>query len=264
MKTGKTSHNGFTLIELLVVIAIIGILASLLLPALSRAKEAAQAVKCKSNLRQIGIGLLIYTQENGAYPNYGRKISDLSPNGARWFSDILPQLPEGWSNGVYRCPAYREWVMSSPNSSWGLSASIGSYAYSGGSFDGWNKCLYGMSGRPTEDARSTPEGPTVHESEVFNPSDMIALGDSFSRLEGRNSNQNQLSEGLDILSRSSMTAVFSMNISGASRRHRGRSHTVFADGHIEANKIANLFFSLDEKWLRRWHTDNEPHTELFR
>ena len=87
--------KAFTLIELLVVIAIIGVLASLLLPALAKAKAKARATACRNHLRQLGLATAMYTDD------YEDRLPGSAHNGYSWIAGLRPYS----ATNIYRCPA---------------------------------------------------------------------------------------------------------------------------------------------------------------
>jgi prepilin-type N-terminal cleavage/methylation domain-containing protein/prepilin-type processing-associated H-X9-DG protein len=93
--------KGFTLIELLVVIAIIAILAAILFPVFARARENARRASCQSNLKQMGLGLMQYTQDyDEKFPT--TSITLAGPTYVRWSGMIQPYIK---STQLFICPS---------------------------------------------------------------------------------------------------------------------------------------------------------------
>jgi prepilin-type N-terminal cleavage/methylation domain-containing protein/prepilin-type processing-associated H-X9-DG protein len=113
MKFYSLQKSAFTLIELLVVIAIIAILAAILFPVFGRARENARRSSCQSNLKQIGLGLLQYTQdydETLPYSHFGANGNSNTTNNYKWMDAIYPYVK---STQVFNCPSdsiYSEYV----------------------------------------------------------------------------------------------------------------------------------------------------------
>lgn len=103
--------RAFTLIELLVVVAIIATLISMLLPALSRARQQARAVQCMAHCRELGRGMLLYHGENGNFPAHQWRLPD--DVRLRWFQAMADTLG-GFA--VQQCPAVPEWDVGRNNS----------------------------------------------------------------------------------------------------------------------------------------------------
>ena len=137
-------RSAFTLIELLVVIAIIAILAAILFPVFARARENARRSSCQSNLKQIGLGVMQYTQD---YDEKFPMALDSGTGGTYNFTWVRAIQPYIKSVQVFQCPSDPDAGQPAPAAGWaGVKISYAGNALYSNHVDGSGGNVYGFSG----------------------------------------------------------------------------------------------------------------------
>ena len=231
---GAVPGRAFTLIELLVVIAIIAILASLLLPALAKAKAQAQSAGCKSNLRQVALALNLHLSDYRAYPQHYH-VTTANP-----FSDQYGDIM-GRALRVYWCPGF-------PRGLGQTNGQLGAWSYA---YNAWGCSLEELHG--LDDGWSPLKDTAVKETEVVAPADMIAYGDA---------PENNLFGWALFIPTWGADWGQGFESMGPSKRHSRGANMVFCDGHVEYGKNPK-WVAHREDVMQRWNRDHLPHTNIW-
>jgi len=268
----KNSHlrPAFTLIELLVVIAVIAILAALLLPALSKAKDAAHSTACKNHLRQMGYAMKMYVDENQShYPyylgppgsSYGDPTFPLGVSGGNavfWSSKLFPYYSLNWSNVAFHCPGYKGQIIGYLGNN--SLPRYGSYAYNILGADIYDaKRIATTTGLSPEEAYMKASGsltPARSEAQLLSPSEMIEMTDSL---------WPRFPDGtVDVGGRDMGGGFLGIDMGNSladPMRHGKNYNQVYCDGHVAAMPPSILFNPTNSAAL--WNYDHQPHPEFW-
>ncbi len=241
------SQNAFTLIELLVVIAIIAILAAILFPAFARARENARKTSCLSNMKQIGLGLMQYSQDYDN--NYPISISGPASPYFSWRQVIQPYIK---STQTMQCP-------SNPNKDTVTHAANGPYPQTFASYAASASTVNTLA----EDQRVDGLGiignvGPVSESLISSPAQCIAVVES----SARNSTFDIRQPGTFGVETSDPAGTGSNGhlFSG----HLSMANFLYADGHVKSQRpLRTMNGTNTETGTNQWTRDNSPFNGSF-